>query len=924
MTFPTGGYTSVSNARTDGVILYWPIEESSGEVITDYGPYGRHFDVLNDASNTSLVTGKFGNARALAVQNGSIKLESTPLTGHIAHTSSHSQITLSFWVNADLSAMSTNYSILRFSTDGAGNSLYISITGTKATDRLYFDVGSASTYITGSTYLTGVWRHVVMTLDRTDADGGTLNVYIDDSQVITNFSYWTYSEAQSYFRPEFGRNLLLTYSAAPSTVDLIGAIDDICVWNRILAGSEITELYNSGTGTEVVTTLAASDVVGDFPSAGYTDMNDAEVGGLVSYYPFNEASGTTFACYGLINKSGSVSNDPTDTSIVTGKFSNARDGVANGSSTTVLILAPELSGFTDECYGLTVSFWTNFDSSVNTADATLFQLSSLQYSTKDLDVTFMASSGALRLTAGTFFDTSDLSATFDGSWHHVFIKVREESDGTQDAQVWVDNSQVTSDWTNIGTSKLFKPWYRTHSFGCSNSFQTTNHLDGAIDDFGIWMRPLTNEDKTRLYNSGTGVALAQSTAYVRTAYETPAESMSFTESINQSLIQAILVSELATVLDYPYELGTTVAETLTESASWTDAYSYVVVGMVDETIQEIFSIGELVDSSVVLKLAETIYFEGSVTPGQIINLALNDTVGMTEALVFIYEALIQDSLATTDAATLAYVLGELLNEYVVLSEAHTVQQVLVALAATALAVADNSVLSFPEALAEALVHSDTLEDKIEGYMTLIDQVATTETVTPFLSALVVVDESITAIDTLTAPGVLNNLLSDALSFTLTFFDGEEAYVGWVMNAANYGVTQYSNYAFNSFAKVGGTYLAANSAGLFKLEGDDDAGVSIDALVKTGRVDVGNGSQTRIEKAYLGCKSDGKMLLKTITGDNIERWYTSTNPRSGSDTLKFTLGKGVKTRYWQFELANIDGQDFDIGDIELLPVVLTRR
>jgi hypothetical protein len=37
-----------------------------------------------------------------------------------------------------------------------------------------------------------------------------------------------------------------------------------------------------------------------------------------------------------------------------------------------------------------------------------------------------------------------------------------------------------------------------------------------------------------------------------------------------------------------------------------------------------------------------------------------------------------------------------------------------------------------------------------------------------------------------------------------------------------------------------------------------------------------------------------------------------------------IGKGLRSRYWQFELVNIDGADFDLDTIEFHPVLLTRR
>jgi hypothetical protein len=37
-----------------------------------------------------------------------------------------------------------------------------------------------------------------------------------------------------------------------------------------------------------------------------------------------------------------------------------------------------------------------------------------------------------------------------------------------------------------------------------------------------------------------------------------------------------------------------------------------------------------------------------------------------------------------------------------------------------------------------------------------------------------------------------------------------------------------------------------------------------------------------------------------------------------------MGRGVKSRYWQFTISNVDGADFEIDELVLLPIILKRR
>jgi len=152
------------------------------------------------------------------------------------------------------------------------------------------------------------------------------------------------------------------------------------------------------------------------------------------------------------------------------------------------------------------------------------------------------------------------------------------------------------------------------------------------------------------------------------------------------------------------------------------------------------------------------------------------------------------------------------------------------------------------------------------------------------------------------------------------------YTGWVMNTKNHASTEYTNFNFNSFCKYENTYLAASSTGLYALGGSDDAGINIAASFLSGSSDLGSTQLKRVERVYLGYRADGELLVKTITNENIERWYKldSYDTEGGAHEARIKVGKGAKSRYWQFEVTNVNGSDFDIDSFEFTPVVLTRK
>ena len=61
-----------------------------------------------------------------------------------------------------------------------------------------------------------------------------------------------------------------------------------------------------------------------------------------------------------------------------------------------------------------------------------------------------------------------------------------------------------------------------------------------------------------------------------------------------------------------------------------------------------------------------------------------------------------------------------------------------------------------------------------------------------------------------------------------------------------------------------------------------------------------------------------------SGTKNEYWYELTRTNETEDTDRVELPRGVRSRYFQFELADKDGGDFRFDGITLYPVVLTRR
>jgi len=210
--------------------------------------------------------------------------------------------------------------------------------------------------------------------------------------------------------------------------------------------------------------------------------------------------------------------------------------------------------------------------------------------------------------------------------------------------------------------------------------------------------------------------------------------------------------------------------------------------------------------------------------------------------------------------------------------------------------------AFTNIIDETLGLDASLTDKFSFFVTNVDTLGLT--------------------DTVTTTQVFGVLVEEGIGFAVQLIINDTEYIGWVINSKNLAISKYLNYQFNSFASYKSKYYGANQGGVYDLSGDDDAGADIVTAIKTGLMNFGSEFQKRIPRAYIGIRNDNRVILKTVTNEDVERWYELTATHKGMSRDRFKLNKGVKSAYWQFELVTIGPAQ--IETLTLMPILLTRR
>lgn len=284
------------------------------------------------------------------------------------------------------------------------------------------------------------------------------------------------------------------------------------------------------------------------------------------------------------------------------------------------------------------------------------------------------------------------------------------------------------------------------------------------------------------------------------------------------------------------------------------------------------------------------------------------------------------SLATGDYRLVARAVSLLILAGRATNYAEAMQQV-----ADALAFADLAEWLRQGGVADALVLSSRLDAFYAAFANVVERLVLMAQAAPEFTLTVALRDGFAFDAAASHEAQLAAQLADAIGFamSLSFDNGE--FIAWVMNTESRGLTQYTNYPFNSFAKIGGRHYGAHPGGLALLGGDDDMGAPIKAKLRLGMFDFGSRHLKSFSDAFVGMSTNGQMLLKAVfvddrTGEKSMAIYkVLARPAAGGvRETRAKLGKGIQAVDWDFQLENVDGADFDLQSIQFYPTQLSRR
>lgn len=187
---------------------------------------------------------------------------------------------------------------------------------------------------------------------------------------------------------------------------------------------------------------------------------------------------------------GTNNGTDTDISYVTGKVNNAAD--FNG--TTSIITTTNDIAWTK----LSFSFWVKFDT-LGLADRMLFHKGNSDDTAPEINFQIAGTGTLVGITVnntlvGSWVAIADAFTT--DTWYHIIITIDEDGDT---AEWFINNVSKMATATAAQTHNN-----QTEAFVLGKRQDAYAPLDGQIDEFAIWTKVLSSQERTDLYNGGSG------------------------------------------------------------------------------------------------------------------------------------------------------------------------------------------------------------------------------------------------------------------------------------------------------------------------------------------------------------------------------------------------------------------------------------
>lgn len=375
-----------SGTLTNGLLAFWPLNETSGQRL-DISGNARHLAdsdgaalAIGTGGATGSVSGKIGNAAEFTGDAGAKVLRlGVPLPAYETPTG-----TVAAWVK--LNSL-TEGRVIAGDYYRTPLSLWF-----EPNDGAFYGKLSGNQISISHPATSGAWCHLVFTYDHATKTG---EFFVNGTNVGTQ----TYSDPYTPVVNAGGFAVGSTGDGYPNHF-IAGLVDAVGVWDRVLTQTEVLELYNNGLGTETL--------------AGNTDPDFNNVALLLH---MDGANNSTTAADASKNGTDFTANNGAVISTTQSKFGGASCYFPGANST---LTGPDVGLGTDK---FTLELWFKAESGGGPQYATLFANYEVSTSSSGFGLYYNndgAGAGGVGLYS-YYGICASTNAFADNLWHHVAV-----------------------------------------------------------------------------------------------------------------------------------------------------------------------------------------------------------------------------------------------------------------------------------------------------------------------------------------------------------------------------------------------------------------------------------------------------------------------------------------------------------------------
>lgn len=238
-------------------------------------------------------------------------------------------------------------------------------------------------------------------------------------------------------------------------------------------------------------------------------------------------------------------------------------------------------------------------------------------------------------------------------------------------------------------------------------------------------------------------------------------------------------------------------------------------------------------------------------------------------------------------------------------------------------------------MAESVANAS--DDVATGYHLMAESEATVSAeVTASVTAYALAESQASAEDELWA--VVQSLqivtvVADAIDHVLA---PDQYAMAMVMNVETGAPYLYDNFPIMAAAQSGESVFAIGPDGIYRLDGDNDAGFDIQARIELSGLMLGKPDnrgqlsrsleRKRVEAFWLDCESQTVMAVGVYSYDQGKEpyRYKAMRPLDDTGNMRVNVGKGLKSKWWGVTISNTYGGDFTLLDASADVLQTARR